>query len=121
MARSRTTFLPGNRANPNGRPRKSIAKRDLDVITKLGARGCREKDIARAVGVSEPTWMRIKSTDTDVLAALNAGRQLMHDALVNKLFEKAMNGDTIALIFSLKAFFAYRDVPKDDAEASYQP
>ena len=33
----------------------------------------------------------------------------MFEGLVGKLFEKAMGGDTIALIFSLKAFFQVRE------------
>ena len=79
------------------------------MITKLAARGVREKDIARAVDVSEPTWLSLKRDFPEVQAAVDAGRQVMHDALVGKLYEKAMAGDTIALLFAMKVMFGYRE------------
>ena len=109
MAKSRTSFKSSNRANPSGRPQKEVATRDLPVITKLAAKGVREKDIARAVGVSEPTWLRIKRDCPEVVAALDAGRQVMHDALVGKLYEKAMRGQDVPILFLLKTVFGYAE------------
>ena len=99
----------GEVLNPNGARRRTIASRDLPTITALAARGVRERDIARAVQVSPTTWPRLRDTDPAVNAAFEAGRQQMHDALVGKLYEKAMKGDTVALLFSLKVFFGYRE------------
>ena len=118
MARNSTTWKPGTVTNPRGRAPKTIAARDLAAITKLAARGCREKDIARAVGVSPPTWARIRDADPDVRAAFDAGRQVMHDALIGKLYEKAMGGDTVSLIFACKILLGYRE---NDAAVEFKP
>jgi len=85
------------------------------LITKLAARGVREKDIARAVNVSEPTWIKRKNDEPALRAAFDAGRQVMHDALVSKLFERAMKGDIVPALFLLKVVFGYRenDVPDE--------
>ena len=102
-------FKKGQSGNPAGPPRKTIPTRALPQITKLAARGVREKDIARAVDMAPDTWARYKDSHPEAAHAFEAGRQIMHDALVGKLYEKAMHGDTIALIFALKIFYGYRD------------
>jgi hypothetical protein len=102
-------FQKGEVHNPKGAPRKTLAKQDLAAITKLAAKGVRERDIARAVGVSNQVWDRQKVEQPEVQAAFHAGRQVMHDALVGKLFERAMKGDIVPNLFLLKTVFGYRE------------
>lgn len=102
-------FAPGNNMNPLGRPKKVVAQRQLADITKLAAKGVREQDIYRAIGMSQHTWERQKAEQPEVQAALDAGRQIMHDALVGKLFERAMKGDIVPNLFLLKTRFGYRE------------
>jgi hypothetical protein len=102
-------FKKGDVGNPSGGRRKTIPASKLPLITQLAARGVREKDIGRACDMSRDTWTRYRNANPEVAAAFEAGRQVMHDALVGKLYEKAMGGDTIALIFALKCFFGYRE------------
>jgi hypothetical protein len=109
MPKEATQFKPGQSGNPAGGPRKLLKPGDLEVVTKLAAKGVREKDIARAVGMSEPTWQRLKADFENVRNALDAGRQRMHDSLVGKLYERAMAGETVPLLFLLKTRFGYRE------------
>lgn len=102
-------FKKGQSGNPAGPRKKTVPASRLALITQLAARGVREKDIARAVDMSADTWVRCRDVQPEVANAFEAGRQAMHDALVGKLYEKAMHGDTIALIFALKIFYGYRD------------
>ena len=84
-----------------------------EVIEQMAARGHREIDIARRLGImSWSTWTRIKDEDPKALAALEAGRGVEHDRLYGRLFEKAMRGDTIALLFLLKTRHNYNDRPE---------
>jgi hypothetical protein len=103
-------FLPGQSGNPAGRKPKTVALSKLPLISKLAARGVREKDIARHVAdMSEATWIAYKRDHPEVVAAVDAGRQVMHDALIGKMFESAMSGDQRAGEFILRAVFGYRD------------
>ncbi len=105
----RRLFQKGEVHNPKGAPRKTLSNADLAAVTKLAAKGVREQDIARAVGVGATTWQRLKHEHPEVQAALDSGRQVMHDALVGKLFERAMKGDIVPNLFLLKTVFGYRE------------
>jgi len=118
VTKNRTSFKPGIAPNPNGAPRKTIPASELKLITADAARGCREKDIARTLGMSALTWQRIKERDPAVQAAFDAGRQKMHDALIGKLYEKAMKGDTVSLIFACKILLGYRE---NDVAMEFRP
>ena len=107
-------FLPGKSGNPAGPPRKTVPAHALPLVTKLAARGVREKDMARVVAdMSGATWIAYKKDHPELVAAIDAGRQVMHDALVGKMYELAMAGDTRANEFLLRVVFGYRE----DAEA----
>ena len=108
MRRNLGQFPPGVSGSYGG-PRKMLPANGLQTITALATKGVREKDIARAVGMSVPTWIKYKADFPEALAALEDGQQAMHDALIGKLFEKAMGGDIVALLFTLKSRFAYRE------------
>lgn len=114
-------FLPGQSGNLAGRTPKTVPSSKLQLITKLAARGVREKDIARHVAdMSEATWIAYKRDHPELVAAIDAGRQVMHDALVGRMYESAMNGDQRAGEFLLRAVFGYRDQGDPPGEARPQ-
>jgi hypothetical protein len=114
-AQAGTCFKPGQSGNPHGRQRLTIAPEQLPVIVKLAAKGVRELDIARAVGVSHQVWARQRVLQPEVADALDAGKQQMHDRLVGKLYAQAMDGNIVALLFLLKTRFGYREGEAQDA------
>jgi hypothetical protein len=64
------------------------------------------------MGMSHNTFRKLRQADQHIQDALDAGRQVMHDKLVGRLYERAMGKDQAsiaALIFILKAKFGYRD------------
>ena len=99
-------------------PRRALTKADLPAITQLAARGVRETDIARALGIGAQTWQRLRREDDAVIAAYDDGKQQLHDSLIGKLYERAMNGDTACLIFSCKVLLGYRE---NEPAAEFRP
>ncbi|MES9957101.1 MAG: hypothetical protein ABW086_08630 [Sedimenticola sp.] len=91
------------------RPKKIIKPNQYEKITEMAARGLREVDIARSLGMSFSTWKRIKDEDERAMDALEEGRGVEHEKLVGALFEAAMKGNVIAGIFLLKARYGYRE------------
>jgi hypothetical protein len=91
------------------RTKKLLPKDGLEKIRDLSSKGHSEKDIARALGMSASTWTRIKDENPEAQDALDAGRSIEHLALYGKLYEKAMGGDIVALLFLLKCRHGYRE------------
>lgn len=104
-------------------PRRKIVLRDahLKIIRDMAARGCRESDIARACGVSQDSFMRLKQRDERVLNALEEGRAVEHDALRGNLYDLAMDSDVpprdriLASMFLLKCRHSYVEGASVDA------
>lgn len=111
-------YKPGQSGNPAGRRKKPLPRHGLELIEQLAAKGCREIDIGRAVGMSPPTWIDRKNTCPEIQAAFDSGRQRLHDELVNVLVTKAKKGDVVPLLFALKTLFNYReDAPPPEMRA----
>ena len=91
------------------RTKKLIPRDGLAKIRDMASRGHTEKDIARALGMSATTWTRIKGDEPAAQDALDEGRSIEHSALYGKLYEKAMAGDIVALLFLLKCRHNYRE------------
>lgn len=95
-----------------GRPRKRVPRTihgmsGYDVIKGLAAKGVRECDIARALGMCKDTWTKNKREDPKAQEALDTGRGVMHGKLVGKAYDKAMAGDNMMLMFLLNNLFGY--------------
>ena len=104
-----TRFVKGRVGNPKGEAPMVLDRALLPTIKQLASRGVREQDIARACGIDPTTWVRIRKEDPEAADAWAAGRQVMHDALVGKLYERAMKGDLVPALFLLKCVFHYRE------------
>jgi hypothetical protein len=101
------------------RTKKLLPKGGLEKIRDLASHGHSEKDIARALGMAPSTWTRLKDENPEAQDALDAGRSVEHLALYGKLYEKAMGGDIVALLFLLKCRHGYRelaDFPQNAAQ-----
>lgn len=101
------TWLPGVNSDIMGRVKKKLPDGGLEKIRSLAERGVKETDIAKALGMSFPTWKRIKEENDQAREALQEARAIEEEKLVGVLFEKAMNGDTTAAMFLLKTRHGY--------------
>jgi len=71
--------------------------------------GARETDIAAKLGMSFPTWHRLKQERADIQQAMAEGNSHLHEQVFGMLYKRAMDGDTIAILFLLKSRFAYKE------------
>ena len=108
-------FQKGHVANPNGAAKKALPDNGLQTLTQLAARGVRDNDLARAMQFSVPLFKRYLIDHPEAQEAIDAGRQLFHDTLVDGLVKAAANGREVPAMFLLKTRFGYRenDQPSD--------
>ena len=78
-----------------------------EKITRLAERGVAETEIAKALGVSFPTWARWKNEIDQIGDALQEARAIEEEKLTGMLFDKAMKGDSTAAMFLLKTRHGY--------------
>ncbi len=104
-----TQFAKGTSGNPNGPPRILVPQRDLHVVEELAAKGCREKDIARGLGMAQHTWTKCLHEQPEVKDAFDQGRQRLHDSLVNRLVQLALKGNVACLIYATKVLLGYKE------------
>ena len=89
----------------------------IEIIEDMAAQCAREVDIAAALGTSWGTFNRIRSESDEVAQAMQRGSAKAHHQLVSRLYQKAMDGDTIALLFLLKTRFGYREASPSSIRA----
>lgn len=92
-----------------GRKKKTLPTNGLQTIRDLAERGVKETDIAKALGISFPTWQRIKEENEVARETLEEARQIEENKLFGMLYEKAMKGDSTAAMFLLKTRHGYRE------------
>ena len=82
-----------------GRPKTQF---DLKKVEKLASQGLTDGEIADYFGVAASTVSNHK-IDKDFLIAHKKGRATGISAVANALYEKAIGGDTAAMIFYLRS------------------
>lgn len=93
-----------------GRKKIELRKTDYDKIKRLGSRGVSEVDICSALGISFPTWKRLKEEDEQAAQALDEARREEESALVGVLYEAATKDKNLtAAMFLLKARHGYKE------------
>jgi len=90
-----------------GRKMKMPPENATEKITRLAERGVAETEIAKALGVSFPTWARWKNEIDQIGDALQEARAIEEEKLTGMLFDKAMKGDSTAAMFLLKTRHGY--------------
>lgn len=77
--------------------------KDKLILVEGWARdGLTELQIAKNLGISKSTLETYKKEHSDFLNALKRGKEVVDYEVENALLKKALNGDTVAMIFWLK-------------------
>jgi len=82
---------------------------DLLEVERLAAMGLNKEQIATAMGKAASTLYARQSDLPDFLEAYKKGRAQGIARVANALYEKAMSGDTVAMIFWMKCNAGWRD------------
>ena len=86
------------------RPRKWLPAGARDyILTCAQDAALAETKICKALGMSYQTWKRILKHDPDAKALWTEALAIERDAVVGKLYDRAMEGDTNAARFLLGA------------------
>lgn len=109
--------MPKITPTPRGRPQIDPLPKDIVKIEKLAAEGCLQIEIARSCNVSKGVLQRWRREFPEVKEALEAGLAKEHKALHSILIEKALAGDTVALLFALKTRHGYREAAPVESES----
>ncbi len=82
---------------------------DLELVEQYASEGLSEIQIAESFGVSRATIQRNKAEDEAFAAAYKRGQASGVQKVANALFRQAMNGNTTAQIFFLKARAGWKE------------
>jgi hypothetical protein len=86
-----------------GKPgRKPIPIPDLIRIENIAAMGATNDQIANALGVSETTLKSMRHKYPSVEQVIKRGKDRADLQVIGRLYKKALDGDTTAMIFWLK-------------------
>lgn len=91
---------------------------DLKKVEGLAARGLSRENIAKALGISEDTLSRRRKENHGIDEAIAKGRALGEATIADALFEKAKKGNTVAMIFFLKARCGWKETDKQEIEVN---
>lgn len=96
----------------NGKPLKTGPKRkevNVREVRRLAALGCTQKEIAGCLGMHQDTYYERKKENPEISEAYRQGLSYGISRVAGALFENAINGDTSAQIFFLKARAKWSD------------
>lgn len=85
-----------------GRYQKWLENENLVLLEGWKRNGLTDKQIAENMGISVNTLNKWKQRFTQIRQALKIGHESANYAVERKLFQKAMSGNTTAMIFWLK-------------------
>ena len=89
-------------AMAKGRYQKWLESENLVLLEGWKRNGLTDKQIAENMGISVYTLDKWKKRFVQIRQALKIGHESANYAVERKLFQKAMNGNTTAMIFWLK-------------------
>jgi len=114
--------MPKLTAMPRGRPQIDPLPEDIQKVEDLASNGCLQIEIARACNISVDTLHRWRRDFPEVKEAMQAGLAKEHNALRSMLIKKALDGDTVCLLFALKTRHGYRETTpvEHDSRVSVQ-
>ncbi len=102
-----------------GRPHLVIGARGLKIVEEMAARGVVLDTIAKALRMSHDTLEQCRRRQPEVQAALDRGRGVLHDELVNLLVQQARAGQFVPAMFLLKTRFGYKEGTQVDVTVDH--
>lgn len=98
--------------------KKWLESDNLLLLQGWKYKGLTDEQIAQSIGVAPRTLERWKSNYSQICRALKKGKEHANYAVENALFEKAIDGNTTAMIFWLKNNYCekYSDSQKTPLE-----
>lgn len=85
-----------------GKYHKWLEPSGLTLITGWARSGLTDEQIASNMGITTKTLYEWKKTYSDICEALKKGKEVADFEVENALYQKALMGDTTAIIFWLK-------------------
>jgi len=92
----------------------------LDLVKSMRIDGFKEEDIAKQLGIANSTWYKYKNEHIELVEALKNSKKSLIAKLEQTLFQKALEGNTTALIFSLKNLAPKKWADKVDVSGSVE-
>jgi len=92
--------------------KKSVTPAGLARIETLAANGASLQTMAKELGISRPTWRRLRSEDATVKEAIDRGMGTLETELVDRLLTISRKGGRngmVASMFMLKAKFGWSE------------
>lgn len=89
-----------------GRPKREYDAKSAEFVQSMSQYGVPHEDIAATIGMCVETMQRLYSRE------LVKGRAVANTKIGRRLFEKAMEGDTAALIFGAKVRMGWKETQK---------
>lgn len=86
--------------NKGGRPSK-LEKINMAEVERLAGLGLTDEEMATMLGIAVSTLNNYKK-NREFMEALKRGKTKVDAVVVNRLLQKALDGDTTAMIFWLK-------------------
>lgn len=87
---------------------------DMAKVEALASRGLNNEQIASALGISERKLYYSKKFSAEFADAIKRGKAKGIVKVANALMEKALAGDTTAMIFFLKAQGNWREIKRTE-------
>lgn len=87
-------------------------------MEELASHGLTEAQIAAALGIAPGTLIEKKKEYSDFANAIKAGQARGIAKVANALFQQAMDGNTTAQIFYLKARAKWSDKPEEENDSA---
>ncbi|MCU7833704.1 MAG: hypothetical protein KZQ83_00515 [gamma proteobacterium symbiont of Taylorina sp.] len=94
-----------------GRKAKTI---NLDNIEELASQGLSHDEVSRLLGMAGRTLYKHRQFNPEVEAAYQSGRKTAITTVANELYERAIYGDTEAMIFFLKCRIGWKEFRHTD-------
>lgn len=86
------------------RPRKRLPPGSREIIIAMAREGAlTETNIARNLGMTYPTWKRIRDENDDAHDLWLEAKAIARDRIIEKMRDLALEGDTNAAMFLLRA------------------
>ena len=107
---------PDPAASNGTKAKASITPAGIKLVEKMARGAHPEYGIANTLGVSRPTFKRMRDEQPELQAALDSGRAGLEVELVHYLLEAAKLGQYACAMFLLKTRCSYRESGPTDGE-----